>query len=109
VRRLASLCDLAAAEGPHHLDALDAAVAAALERCRGAGGDRRRLALLGSLAAGQVRAVRHRSALHGLGPARGGDGRHHARCLGHPLPLATPRRVLSRRRSDVALVAAASS
>jgi len=106
VRRLASLCDQAAAEGPDSLDTLDAAVAAALERSRTSGADGRRLTLLGSLAAGQLRAVRHRTALHGLGPAWGDDGRHRRRCPGHPLPFATPRRVLSRHRADVSLVTA---
>lgn len=106
VRRLASLCDRAAAEGPQSLDRLDAAVAAALERASVAGGDAHRLSLLGSLAAGQLRAVRHRTALHGLGPARGGDSRHRLRTHGRPLPVDTPRRVLSRRRSDVSLVVA---
>jgi hypothetical protein len=109
VRRLASLCDRAAADGPRSLDVLDAAVAAALARARASGGDGGRLTLLGSLASGQLRAVRHRSALHGLGPAWAGDGRHRLHCPGHPLPFDTPRRVLSRRRADVALVAATAS
>jgi hypothetical protein len=109
VRRLASWCDRAAADGPGSLDLLDAAVAAALARAHTSGGDGARLARLGSLASGQLRAVRHRSALHDLGPAWGGDGRHRGRCLGHPLPFDTPRRVLSRRRADVPLVVATAS
>ena len=48
----------------------------ALARAHASGGDGARLSRLGTLASGQLRAARHRTALHGLGPMWGGDGRH---------------------------------